>query len=245
MIVYKDVDFKEKMLQDLAETSNKLFKNLKNKRGITEKELKCFKIDFKKATNLSKLYLLPKIHKRLSEVPGRPVISNCRTPTEVSEFLDRELKSVMQEGWSYVKDSGDFIRKLKNIDHIPQDTIMVTADVAGLYPSIPHDAGLEALRKLLDNRENNKISIDDLTKMIEFVLKTAVLDLMERSRNKFWGLPLVPNLRLHTVVYSWTKLRLNFLKRKSISLSFGFVTLMMFSLFVLLVKKSSAYFWKI
>ena len=98
MIVYKDVDFKEKMLQDLAETSNKLFKNLKNKRGITEKQLKCFKIDFKKATNLSKLYLLPKIHKRFSEVPGRPVISNCRTPTEVSEFLDRELKSVMKEG---------------------------------------------------------------------------------------------------------------------------------------------------
>ena len=246
MIVYKDVDFKEKMLQDLAETSNKLFRNLKSKGGITEKQLKYFTIDFKKATNLGKLYLLPKIHKRLFEVPGRPVISNCGTPTEkVSEFLDSELKSVMQEGWSYIKDSGDFIKKLKNIDHIPQDAIMVTADVVGLYPSIPHDAGLEALRKVLDNRENNKISIDDLTKMIEFVLKTAVLDLMERSRNKFWGLPLVPNLRLHTVVYSWTKLRLNFLKRKSISLSFGFVTLMMFSLFVLLVKKSSAYFWKI
>ena len=117
---------------------------------------------------------------------------------------------------------------------------MVTADVAGLYPSIPHDAGLEPLRKVLDTRENNKISIDDLTKMIEFVLKTIALDLMERSRNRFWGLPLVPNLRFHTVVYSWTKLRLNFLKRKSISLSFGFVTLMMFSLFVLLEKKSSS-----
>ena len=36
--VYKDVDFKEKMLQDLAETSNKLFRNLKNKGGIIEKE---------------------------------------------------------------------------------------------------------------------------------------------------------------------------------------------------------------
>ena len=106
--VYKDVDFKEKMLQDLAETSNKLFRNLKNKGGITEKELKYFTIDFKKATNLGKLYLLPKIHKRLFEVPGRPVISNCGTPMEkVSEFLDSELKSVMQEGWSYIK---DFVR---------------------------------------------------------------------------------------------------------------------------------------
>ena len=36
--VYKDVDFKEKMLQDLAETTNKLFRNLKNKGGIAEKK---------------------------------------------------------------------------------------------------------------------------------------------------------------------------------------------------------------
>ena len=47
---------------------------------------------------------------------------------------------------------------------------------------------------------------------------------MERSRNKFLELPLVQNLRLHTYDYSRTKLRLNFLKRKSISLWFGLVT---------------------
>ena len=72
--VYKDVNFRGKKLQDLAETSNKLFRNLKSKGGITEKQLKYFTIDFKKATNLGKLYLLPKIHKRLFEVPGRPGI---------------------------------------------------------------------------------------------------------------------------------------------------------------------------
>ena len=38
---------------------------------------------------------------------------------------------------------------------------------------------------------------------------------MEGSRIKFRGLPLVPNLRLHTDVYLWTNLRLNFLKRKT------------------------------
>ena len=53
------------------------------------------------------------------------------TPGEkVSEFLDSELKLVMQEGWSYIKDSGDFIKKLKNLDHILQDAIMVTAVVS-------------------------------------------------------------------------------------------------------------------
>ena len=44
------------------------------------------------------MYLFPKIHKRLFDVPGRPMISNCGTPTEkVSEFLDNHLKPVMQE----------------------------------------------------------------------------------------------------------------------------------------------------
>ena len=69
--VDKDVGFKEKILQELAETSNSLFKNLKKKGCITEKELKYFSIQFKKVTNLGKLYLLPKIHKRLFDVPGR------------------------------------------------------------------------------------------------------------------------------------------------------------------------------
>ena len=42
----------------------------------------------------------------------------------------------MQKSWSYIKDSGHFTKKLKNIDHIPQDAIMVTADVVGLYPTL-------------------------------------------------------------------------------------------------------------
>ena len=108
------------------------------------------KIDLKKATNLGELYWLPKIHKRISEIPDRPLISNCGTNTEkVSEFLDSEVKSVMQERWSYIEDSDDFIKKLNNINHIPQDAIMVTTDLVGLHPSIPHDAGLEAIKKRL------------------------------------------------------------------------------------------------
>ena len=66
--VYKDLIFKEKMLQDLTETGNKLFRNLKNKRGITEKDLKFFKID------LTVFFVTD--FKCLSEVSARPVISN-------------------------------------------------------------------------------------------------------------------------------------------------------------------------
>ena len=68
--------------------------------------------EYKKVTNLGKLYLSPKTHKRLYDVPGRTVISNCGTPTEkVLEFLDYHLKLIMQEGWSYNKDTEDFFKK--------------------------------------------------------------------------------------------------------------------------------------
>ena len=155
--IYKDVNFKDKILQELADNSNKLFKNLKTKGSITEKELRYFTIEFKKATNLGKLYLLPKNHKRLENVPGRPVISNCGTPTEkVSEILDSQLKPVMQSSRSYIKYSGDFIKKIKNISTIHKDFILFTADVVRLYPSIPHEAGLKALEKALNNRTNKK-----------------------------------------------------------------------------------------
>ena len=118
------------------------------------------------------MYLLPKIHKRLSNVPDRPVISNCGTTTEkVSEFLDFQLKSVMQSSKSYIKDSGDFIRKIKDIPFISSNAILVTADLVGLYPSIPHDSGLKALRNILDKRKNQNILTVDLIKMTEFVLR--------------------------------------------------------------------------
>ena len=100
------------------------------------------------------MYLLPKIHKRLFDVPGRPVISNCGTPTEkVSEFLDHHLKPVMQEVESYIKATGDFLNKTKNINAIPENVILVAADMVVFYPSIPYQAGLEALREALDKRK--------------------------------------------------------------------------------------------
>ena len=56
----------------------------------------------------------------------------------------------MQQKGSYIKDSGDFIKKLKKTKKVANDAIMVTADLFGLYPIIRDDVGLEALRKTLD-----------------------------------------------------------------------------------------------
>ena len=87
--IHTEVKVTEKDLVDLVYNSNKIFTNFERRKIIQEKEKNYFKFNFKKATNVGKFYLLPKIHKSLSKVPGRPVISNCGIPTEkILEFLD-------------------------------------------------------------------------------------------------------------------------------------------------------------
>ena len=60
---------------------------------------------------------------------------------------------MMQKSWPYIKNLGDYIRKIKNLTNIPEGAILVTADAVTFYPSIPHKAGLEGLEKALDERE--------------------------------------------------------------------------------------------
>ena len=112
----------------------------------------------------------------LHNVPGRPVILDCGAPTgKCSEFLNYHLKPLMQRWWSYIKDSGDFIKKTRSLVSIPKNAILVTAVVVGMYSSIPHEAGLKAFRELLDKRELHTIPSTELIRMADFVLKNNYL----------------------------------------------------------------------
>ena len=62
----------------------------------------------------------------------------------------------MQSSKSYIKDSDDFIRKIRDIQYIPSNAILVTVEVVGLYPSIPHDSGLKVLKNNLDKRKTKQ-----------------------------------------------------------------------------------------
>ena len=73
--VYKSVKFKDKVLQNLAEKSNGIFKGLKPKGKITEKQLKYFTIEHKKLPIWGKYICFPRsIKGHMYDVPGRPVI---------------------------------------------------------------------------------------------------------------------------------------------------------------------------
>ena len=54
--------------------------------------------------------------------------------------------------------------------------MLVTADLVRLYPSIPHQAGLIALKEALDKSLSKKIPTDDLIKMAQFVLSNIFFE---------------------------------------------------------------------
>ena len=71
----------------------------------------------------------------------------------------------MQSDWSYIRDSGDFIDKMKRIGKVSHGSFLVTADMVGLYPSIPHKEGVLALKSKLEEQTSLKISINDPVKL--------------------------------------------------------------------------------
>ena len=73
-----------------------------------------------------RFHLLRKIFKK--NCPERPVISGCNTPTEkISPFVDYHLKPLVPP--SYVKDTNDFLNKLKDMEKFVEGTILVTLEV--------------------------------------------------------------------------------------------------------------------
>ena len=126
---------------------------------------------------LGRFYLLPKIHKRLFNVPGRPVISNCNYYTKnISTFLEFHQQPLAQSVKSYIKDTNDFLKKIPDLPPLPDGSIMCTIDVVGLYPNIPHDEGLKAIRTALNTRFDKSVSTDSLVDLAECVLKNNVFE---------------------------------------------------------------------
>ena len=58
-----------------------------------------------------------------------------------------------------------------DLDGLPDGAILCTVDVVGLYPSIPHEECLEALKGVLEHREDKTISTDTLLELAHVVLK--------------------------------------------------------------------------
>ena len=131
--------------EPLISTIHRTIKNIRKRGDLKKETIKHFEV---KDPKLARFCLLPKMHKRLNNVPGRPVISNCGYYTEnMSAFLDFHLQPLAQAVKSYIKDTNDVLNKLRFLPKLPNNIILCTLDAVGLYPNIPHEERLSALRK--------------------------------------------------------------------------------------------------
>ena len=90
--------------------------------------------------------------------------------------MDFHLQPLSKNIKSYIQDTNDFLKKLQGLPKLPDDAILCTIDVVGLYPNIPHDEGLAAIRKALDDRDDKSVSTDSIVELAECVLKNNVFE---------------------------------------------------------------------
>ena len=118
-------------------------------------------------------------------------------PTFYTLLLDRVLcqnsKPLVPRTASYVQDSNDMLRKLKDMDRLPENAILVPIDVVGLHPHIPHEEGLQAIRQAAGQREEQGIPMED------------IVDLASITKNLFKSQKMLSELKWHhpTQICSW------------------------------------------
>ena len=92
---------------------------------------------------IPEFYTLTKIRK-LSLV-GRPIVSGCDGTKEKSSlFVNKLLQLIAQQQKSYLKDTTDFFKFIKNTK-VLEDVILVSMDVTSLYTNIRQEEGTDTV----------------------------------------------------------------------------------------------------
>ena len=118
------------------------------------------------------LYTLPKVHKSIeSPVPGRPIVAGIGSLTEpISQYIDFHIKDLVMNLPSYLKDTSDFLNKLRDMGNVSNSEYLCTMDVTSLYTNVPHQEGLNALRYYMESRETQLPSTELIIDLAELVL---------------------------------------------------------------------------
>ena len=122
-------------------------------------------------------YMLPKIHKdpaawsRPFEVPpGRPIVSDCSSETyHTAEYIDSYLYPLSLRHASYVKDTYDFVQKVKGL-RVPAQSLLFTMDVDSLYTNIDIAGGMRAVQDVFQLHPDATRPDAELLRLLEINL---------------------------------------------------------------------------
>ncbi|XP_075440692.1 uncharacterized protein LOC142485864 [Ascaphus truei] len=95
-------------------------------------------------------YHIPKIHKHISNPPGRPIVSGVESMTSsVSQYVDYFLQPLVTRLKSYLRDTLHVLDSISGIIWKPT-YIWATCDITSLYTCVKHNKGLEAVKHFLN-----------------------------------------------------------------------------------------------
>ena len=108
---------------------------------------------------------------------------------------------------SYVRDSKHFLQLLESLPLLPENAILVTADVTSLYTNIPHEEGIESVLHYMKLHANTlppgAPSPHTIGVLLETILKNNNLSFMDSIFSNLSARPWEPRLPHHTPTCSW------------------------------------------
>lgn len=167
---YKHIE--ENITPEIAQNIKKLARKYVAK-GLMKSEVADYIVP--QETRPAKFYTLPKVHKGLSDIKGRPIMSANNHPTEnLSEYVDTHLNKHVHKIKSYIKDTNHLIEILKPL-HLPPNAKLVSLDVSSLYTNIPHNEGVEAVKSFMKTHKTEEES-EMLGHLTEAVLTNNIFE---------------------------------------------------------------------
>ena len=94
---------------------------------------------------------------------------NCHTP-KISEYIDYRLQPIVKEIQLYVQDTTDFLRKINQINFVPDNSYLVSVDVKSLYSDIPNAEGIKSVKMSLEKYSKRTASTKVITTFLALIL---------------------------------------------------------------------------
>ena len=90
--------------------------------------------------------------------------------SKISEYVDYHLQPIVKEIPSYVQDTTDFLRKINQINFVPDNSYLVSVDVKSLYTNIPNSEGMKAVKMSLEKYSKRTASTKVITTFLALIL---------------------------------------------------------------------------
>jgi hypothetical protein len=149
--------------------------------------------------HVARMYLLPKVHK--TPVASRPIVaSHSYVTTPLSKVIAEILQPVVERNCPWlVRDTSDLLNRVEQL-HLPADVKLFSADVVSLYPNMPHDVTVNAVRYFMAQDGATDAVIDTVVAATRHVLENNYITepytdmTVRQTLGTAMGTPVAPQL---------------------------------------------------